>query len=237
MITGEMEKLYPSAKALVKECVASRLHAKDASLYDFSEEARACAEAFMGWTDLASMPPFPIEKVQAFADAAVEGGVDTVVLVGQGGSTQAPMTITRTASRSRRWTPTLPCACASFWPRSTRRTRSCSCHRRAAPPSSRAFCFRRCATRFAPPCRKERCVGIWWPSPTRVPTWRGRPRKKDGPPCFPASRRSEGVIRRSRSSGFYLRHSPASTWIRSWPMPPRRRRGAARTPSTTRRWA
>ena len=95
MITGEMEKLYPSAKALVKECVASRLHAKDASLYDFSEEARACAEAFMGWTDLASMPPFPIEKVQAFADAAVEGGVDTVVLVGQGGSTQAPMTITK----------------------------------------------------------------------------------------------------------------------------------------------
>ncbi len=95
MITGEMEKLYPSAKALVKECVASRLHAKDASLYDFSEEVRACAEAFMGWTDLASMPPFPIEKVQAFADAAVEGGVDTVVLVGQGGSTQAPMTITK----------------------------------------------------------------------------------------------------------------------------------------------
>ncbi len=95
MITGETEKLYPSAKALVKECVASRLHAKDASLYDFSEDARACAEAFMGWTDLATRPPYPVEDVQAFADAAVAGGIDTVVLVGQGGSTQAPMTITK----------------------------------------------------------------------------------------------------------------------------------------------
>ena len=71
MITGEMEKLYPSAKALVKECVASRLHAKDASLYDFSEEARACAEAFMGWTDLASDAPVsPRGGPGAFADAA-----------------------------------------------------------------------------------------------------------------------------------------------------------------------
>lgn len=30
MISGDMEKLYPSAKTLVKECVASRVHAKDA---------------------------------------------------------------------------------------------------------------------------------------------------------------------------------------------------------------
>ncbi len=95
MITGEMEKLYPSAKALVRECVASRLHAKDASLYDFSDEARACAENFMGWADLATRPPFPVKEVQEFADAAVADGIDTVVLVGQGGSTQAPMTITK----------------------------------------------------------------------------------------------------------------------------------------------
>ena len=44
MLSGDVEKLYPSAKALVKDCVASRIHAKDASLYDFSEEARACSE-------------------------------------------------------------------------------------------------------------------------------------------------------------------------------------------------
>ena len=47
MLSGDVEKLYPSAKALVKDCVASRIHAKDASLYDFSEEARACSEQYM----------------------------------------------------------------------------------------------------------------------------------------------------------------------------------------------
>ncbi len=95
MLSGDMEKLYPSAKTLVKECVASRLHGRDASLYGFSDEARACAEQYMGWTDLASNPPYPLEKIQAFADSIIEQGLKTVVLIGQGGSTQAPMTITK----------------------------------------------------------------------------------------------------------------------------------------------
>lgn len=95
MLSGDMEKLYPSAKTLVKECVAGRLRAKDASLYNFSEDARLCAENFMGWTDLASNPPYPLHKIQAFADSAIENGLKTVVLIGQGGSTQAPMTITK----------------------------------------------------------------------------------------------------------------------------------------------
>ena len=54
MLSGDMEKLYPSAKTLVKECVASRLHAKDATLYGFSDEAQECAQNYMGWTDLAT---------------------------------------------------------------------------------------------------------------------------------------------------------------------------------------
>ena len=95
MISGDMEKLYPSAKTLVKECVASRVHAKDAKLYDFSEQAQACAERYMGWTDLASNPPYPLADIQAFADSVIEQGLKTVVLIGQGGSTQAPMTITK----------------------------------------------------------------------------------------------------------------------------------------------
>ncbi|WP_417064621.1 glucose-6-phosphate isomerase [Gordonibacter urolithinfaciens] len=95
MISGDMEKLYPSAKTLVKECVASRVHAKDATLYDFSEQAQACAERYMGWTDLASNPPYPLADIQAFADSVIEQGLKTVVLIGQGGSTQAPMTITK----------------------------------------------------------------------------------------------------------------------------------------------
>ena len=95
MMSGDKEKLYPSAKTLVKECVASRVHAKDATLYDFSEQAQACAERYMGWTDLASNPPYSLSDIQAFADSIIKQGLKTVVLIGQGGSTQAPMTITK----------------------------------------------------------------------------------------------------------------------------------------------
>ncbi len=95
MISADMDKCYPSAKTLVKDCVASRIHARDASLYDFSEDARECAEDYMGWVDLAENPPYPLEEIQEFADRAVADGIDTVVLIGQGGSTQAPMTITK----------------------------------------------------------------------------------------------------------------------------------------------
>lgn len=95
MITGDMEKLYPSAKILVRDRVASRIHQKDASLYDFSSEAQSCAENFMGWVDLGTNPPLPVQEIQAFADEVVASGIDTVVLIGQGGSTQAPMTITK----------------------------------------------------------------------------------------------------------------------------------------------
>lgn len=85
MLSGDMEKMYPSAKTLVKECVASRIHAKDASLYDFSDEARSKAEEYMGWTDLASNPPYPLRDIQAFADSIIAQGLKTVVLIGQGG--------------------------------------------------------------------------------------------------------------------------------------------------------
>ena len=95
MLSGDLEKLYPSAKTLVKECAASRLHAKAASLYGFAEDAQACAERYMGWTDLASNPPYPLHEIQAFADSVIAQGLKTVVLIGQGGSTQAPMTITK----------------------------------------------------------------------------------------------------------------------------------------------
>lgn len=95
MISQEMEKLYPSGKTLVKDCVASRIYAKDDSLYDFSEEAQQFARDFMGWTDLATNPPCPLEQIKSFAQAQIDNGLRTVVLVGQGGSTQASMTITK----------------------------------------------------------------------------------------------------------------------------------------------
>ena len=79
----------------MKECIASRIHAKDATVYDFSGGGAGGAERFMGWTDLASNPPYPLEKIQEFADSIIAQGLKTVVLIGQGGSTQAPMTITK----------------------------------------------------------------------------------------------------------------------------------------------
>lgn len=95
MISGDMEKLYPSAKTLVRECVPSRIYAKDATLYSFDEEAQDCASRFMGWADLATHPLCDVQRVKDFSDEAVADGMKTVVLVGQGGSTQAPMTITK----------------------------------------------------------------------------------------------------------------------------------------------
>lgn len=96
MIVANMEKLYPSAKILVRDRVASRLHAKDDTLYSFDENAQEFARNFMGWVDLAENPPYPIADIQGFADRMVEEeGIHTVYLIGQGGSTQAPMTVTK----------------------------------------------------------------------------------------------------------------------------------------------
>lgn len=95
MLISDTEKLYPSAKTLVRDKVASRLHAKDESLYDFDEAAAECAKNFTGWATLASQPPYPYKKIQAFAEDIIAEGFKTVLLIGQGGSTQAPMTITK----------------------------------------------------------------------------------------------------------------------------------------------
>ena len=95
MLSTELEKLYPSGKVLVKDRVASRVHDKDATLYSFDETAQAFAEEFMGWTDLASNPPVPFDEIQRFANEQRANGLKTVVLIGQGGSTQAAMTLTK----------------------------------------------------------------------------------------------------------------------------------------------
>ena len=95
MITCEMDRLTPSARRLVKNRVAGRVRAKDASLYAFSPEAEACARRFMGWTDLATNPPMAPAEIRRIADELVDEGFAYAVLIGQGGSTQAPMTITK----------------------------------------------------------------------------------------------------------------------------------------------
>ena len=64
-------------------------------MYDFSEEAQQYARDFMGWVDLASNPPYPVSSIVEFAQSALASGIRSVLLIGEGGSTQAPMTITK----------------------------------------------------------------------------------------------------------------------------------------------
>ncbi len=96
MIDFSIQGIYPpSLQALVDGKVASRIHLKDSSLYNFSDDAQSCAQNFMGWSTLASQSPCPIEEIQSFADHMRSRGLTTVVLVAQGGSAQAPMTMTK----------------------------------------------------------------------------------------------------------------------------------------------
>lgn len=86
---------YPSADELIAQNVASRIHAKDATLYNFSDNAEEFARNYMGWTQLATNPPHPIAEIESFAQEMEARGIKTVLLIGQGGSTQAPMTLTK----------------------------------------------------------------------------------------------------------------------------------------------
>lgn len=96
MIDFAIQGSYPpSLQVLVDGKVASRIKGKDSSLYAFSDEAEQCAREYMGWATLASEPPCPIEEIQQFASDQLESGLTSVVLIGQGGSTQAPMTLTK----------------------------------------------------------------------------------------------------------------------------------------------
>ena len=95
MIDFSLEGTWPSVQKLIDNQVASRIREQDDSLYDFSLEAQNCSRDYMGWATLASNPPCPLQEIQAFADAQIAKGLKTVILIGQGGSTQAPMTMTK----------------------------------------------------------------------------------------------------------------------------------------------
>lgn len=95
MINFSLEGTWPSVQKLIDDQVASRIRAKDKSLYNFSSEALSCSGECMGWVTLASDPPYPLQEIRTFADAQIAKGLQTVILIGQGGSTQAPMTMTK----------------------------------------------------------------------------------------------------------------------------------------------
>jgi glucose-6-phosphate isomerase len=82
-------------RRLIEEHVFSRIAERDTSLFDFSPETAEYASRYFGWTHLAADPPVDPGQIAAFAAMVRAEGLRSVVLIGQGGSTQASMTITR----------------------------------------------------------------------------------------------------------------------------------------------
>ncbi|MCL1879526.1 MAG: glucose-6-phosphate isomerase [Actinomycetia bacterium] len=74
---------------------ASRLGAADTSLFGSEPEVLQHASERLGWPRLASQPPYAIKKIVERAHSVRASGLDAVVLVGQGGSSQAAMTLTK----------------------------------------------------------------------------------------------------------------------------------------------
>ena len=92
---GDFSLDNDSAHFLVDNSVPSRVHAQDASLYGFDPAIQEFVGNYFGWTTLASRPPVPIDQIVAFADEVRAEGLRAVVLIGQGGSTQASQTLTK----------------------------------------------------------------------------------------------------------------------------------------------
>ncbi|MDR3308010.1 MAG: hypothetical protein LBS58_03840 [Coriobacteriales bacterium] len=74
---------------------ASRLAAKDATLFSTSPQEQEYAARYLGWTSLSTRPPLPLSDITSLAAAIRAEGLEAVVLIGQGGSSQASMTVTK----------------------------------------------------------------------------------------------------------------------------------------------
>lgn len=91
-----------AASRLIEIRAASRLASRDESLFGFDLASTTDASVSMGWVDLASSPPYDVADIRACADAFVDEGVRDVILIGQGGSTQAAMVLTNLARKEDR---------------------------------------------------------------------------------------------------------------------------------------
>ena len=87
-----------SARLLIENAIPSRLANGDETIFDYSPEIMEAAKTRMGWTRLASAPPKDPSEIAIIAQQARGEKLDAVVLIGQGGSTQAAQTITKLRS-------------------------------------------------------------------------------------------------------------------------------------------
>ena len=81
--------------ALLEERVATRIFAKDASLWGPDAEAEAAVR--LGWVEAATVSQPLVADILALRDALRAEGVTRIVLCGMGGSSLAPEVIARTA--------------------------------------------------------------------------------------------------------------------------------------------
>ena len=109
----------------------------------------------MGWTDLASNPPYLARRHPGVRRLHHRAGPQDRrahragrLHAGAHDHHEVQQARFVDASRSRRSTPTRPCACAPSWPRRSPRPRCSSSPRRAAAPSSRGSPCAPCATRL-----------------------------------------------------------------------------------------
>jgi len=95
-VTGSAQRAVEAAvPALVRERVASRITAGDATLW--GDEAREEASRRLGWTEAVSVSRGLVPEILRVRDRLRAEGVDHIVLGGMGGSSLAPEVITRTA--------------------------------------------------------------------------------------------------------------------------------------------
>lgn len=84
-----------AVETLIERKVASRIAERDRTLFAFENDPSAVriARYSMGWTSLASDPPTPLARIHDLVDEVRALGVTDVVLIGQGGSSQAAMAL------------------------------------------------------------------------------------------------------------------------------------------------
>ncbi|MDR2957833.1 MAG: hypothetical protein LBU61_06640 [Coriobacteriales bacterium] len=94
-MTSEGHNNNDCLQRLLSLKAASRLGEGDPSLFGLYPDIQAQAVSRLGWIHLASEPPMPLKEINDLAKNIVSEGLEAVVLIGQGGSSQASMTITK----------------------------------------------------------------------------------------------------------------------------------------------
>ncbi|MCL2339336.1 MAG: glucose-6-phosphate isomerase [Actinomycetia bacterium] len=94
-MTPESPLMESCLQRLLTMQAASRLGAADPTLFAQYPDQQELTSRRLGWVHLASRPPVALSEIISLAQAVLDEGLDAVVLIGQGGSSQASMTITK----------------------------------------------------------------------------------------------------------------------------------------------